>query len=137
MRLVLDTCALIALAEGERMREVALDAVRRAQSARMAYVPSVVALEIAQKSTAGKLRFADGLGAREWFERVMALFHLRPLPVTANVALAACELPEPFHKDPADRLIVALARLLDAPLVTIDQRILAYGRSAHVRAIAY
>ena len=52
-------------------------------------------------------------------------------------ALAAYELPEPFHKDPADRLIVAMARLLQAPVVTVDRRILAYGQQGHVQVLAY
>jgi PIN domain nuclease of toxin-antitoxin system len=30
--------------------------------------------------------------------------------ITADLALAAHELPEPFHKDPADRLIVGSSR---------------------------
>lgn len=48
--------------------------------------------------------------------------------MTAALALAAYELPEPFRKDPADRLIVAMARRLKASVVTVDRRILAYGR---------
>ena len=35
-------------------------------------------------------------------------------------------MPGEFHKDPADRLIVALARILDAELVTADGKILGY-----------
>jgi PIN domain nuclease of toxin-antitoxin system len=53
------------------------------------------------------------------------------------MALAAYELPEPFHKDPADRVIVAIARLLKGPVVTIDRRILAYGQQGHVQVLAY
>lgn len=34
-----------------------------------------------------------------------------------GMALAAYALPEPFHKDPADRLIVAMARRLNASVV--------------------
>jgi PIN domain nuclease of toxin-antitoxin system len=64
-------------------------------------------------------------------------FGLTEVPMSANMALAAYELPEPFHKDPADRLIVAMARLLDAPVVTVDRRILAYGRHGHVEVLPY
>ena len=53
------------------------------------------------------------------------------------MALAAYQLPEPFHRDPADRLIGAMARLLRAPVVTVDRRILAYGRQGHVEVLAY
>ena len=51
--------------------------------------------------------------------------------MSASMALA---VP---HKGSADRLIVALARLLKAPVMTIDQRILAYGRQRQVKVLAY
>jgi PIN domain nuclease of toxin-antitoxin system len=47
--------------------------------------------------------------------------------------LDSVSLPGEFHRDPADRLIVALARKLDAELVTADRKILAYSS---VKAIA-
>ena len=136
MALVLDTCALVALAEGERMRVAALAAIEAAQDAQALFVPSFVALEIAQKMAAGQLLFGK-VGARSWFGHAVRAFGLSEVPMSADMALAAYELPEPFHKDPADRLIVAIARLLDAPVVTVDARILAYGRAGHVAVLAY
>jgi predicted nucleic acid-binding protein len=47
-------------------------------------------------------------------------------------AIASSLLPEPFHKDPADRILVAIARRYDIPLVSCDEKILAYP---HVRAV--
>ena len=55
--------------------------------------------------------------------------------LTSQIAAASCRLPEPFHADPADRMIVATARELRATIVTADARILAYGRAGHVRAL--
>jgi PIN domain nuclease of toxin-antitoxin system len=52
------------------------------------------------------------------------------LPLSPEVAVESCQLPGPFHHDPADQLIVATARFYDSPLVTLDQRIRAYP---HVR----
>lgn len=135
-QLVLDTCALVALVEGERMRAAALAAIAAAQDAQALFVPSFVALEVAQKMAVGKLVFGK-TGARSWFGHAVRSFGLTQVPMSADMALAAYELPEPFHKDPADRLIVAIARLLEAPVVTIDRRILAYGRQGHVQVLAY
>jgi PIN domain nuclease of toxin-antitoxin system len=137
MRLVLDTCALVALAEGVAMRGEAIEALRAAQAEGAIFVPAVVALEIAQKAATGRLTFAAGRTARGWFEAAMRTNRFRHLPITADVALFAYELPEPFQKDPAARLIVAAARLLDAPVVTIDARILAYARQGHVQVLGY
>jgi PIN domain nuclease of toxin-antitoxin system len=54
-------------------------------------------------------------------------------PLTAEICLESVNLPGEFHRDPADRLIVALARSLNAELVTADAKILHYGA---VRTIA-
>jgi PIN domain nuclease of toxin-antitoxin system len=137
MRLVLDTCALVALAEREPMRSEAVEAIRMAQAEGTIFVPGVIALEIAQKAATGRFTLAAGRPARAWFEAAMRKARFHHLPMTADMALAAYELPEPFHKDPADRLIVAMARLLRAPVVTVDRRILAYGRQGHVQVLAY
>jgi PIN domain nuclease of toxin-antitoxin system len=52
--------------------------------------------------------------------------------ITPAIAIEAYSLPDEFHKDPADRIIVATARVYNCPLVTIDQNIVAYP---HVRLI--
>jgi PIN domain nuclease of toxin-antitoxin system len=49
-----------------------------------------------------------------------------------HIAMAAADLPGNFHQDPADRMIVATARSLSAPLVTKDKEIRSYE---HVRTI--
>ena len=48
-------------------------------------------------------------------------------PLSSEVAIAAAALAdEGFHRDPADRLIYATARVLDLPLVTRDTGIHAF-----------
>jgi PIN domain nuclease of toxin-antitoxin system len=86
---------------------------------------SVVSVwEIAVKTALRKLQL--GMAAREWVARASRAPGLRILPVDSDIALASAELPPPFHRDPADRLIVALARRLRAPLLTSDRKILEY-----------
>lgn len=86
---------------------------------------SVVSVwEIAVKTALRKLQL--GMAAREWVARATRAPGLRILPVDSDIALAGAELPPPFHRDPADRLIVALARRLRAPLLTSDRKILEY-----------
>jgi len=45
------------------------------------------------------------------------------LPITANIALQALELPASYPNDPADRVIGATALIEDIPLVTVDAKI--------------
>lgn len=86
---------------------------------------SVVSVwEIAVKTALGKL--ALGMDAREWVARASRAPGLRLIPLDADIALASAELPPPFHRDPADRLIVALALRLHATLLTADRKILGY-----------
>jgi PIN domain nuclease of toxin-antitoxin system len=122
---------------GEPMRRAAIEAIADAQRRATVFVPSVAALEIARKVSLGRLRLSDGTPAAVWFARALSEPGFEEWPITIEIAIAAYELPEPFHKDPADRLIIATARLLDAPVVTVDRKILAYGQLGHVRTIAY
>jgi PIN domain nuclease of toxin-antitoxin system len=45
------------------------------------------------------------------------------LPITANIALQAFELPASYPKDAVDRIIAATALIQDIPLVTADREI--------------
>jgi PIN domain nuclease of toxin-antitoxin system len=49
------------------------------------------------------------------------------ISITPKIAVEAQTLPGNFHKDPADRIIVATARVLDVPVVTVDRKILNYS----------
>jgi PIN domain nuclease of toxin-antitoxin system len=56
-------------------------------------------------------------------------------PLLPQVAVEACYLPDPFHRDPADRLLIATARVAHATLMTRDRRILDYAARGHPTAI--
>lgn len=68
----------------------------------------------------------------EWFDQALAYPGMRLLPLTPRIALASTQLPGDFHRDPADQIIVAMARTHDWPLLTSDGRILRYP---HVRTL--
>jgi AAA-like domain len=48
-------------------------------------------------------------------------------------AIASTQLPGEFHKDPANRILIAISRRYDIPLVTCDEKILRYP---HVQTIS-
>lgn len=70
------------------------------------------------------------LPIEQWVEKVLQLPYIELYPITPEIAINMTSLPDPFHKDPADRCIVATARALDIPIATIDHRIIEYP---HVR----
>lgn len=67
-----------------------------------------------------------------WLASVAEIETLRFSPVDAEIAVKSVSLVGKFHKDPTDRMIVATARTLNAPLVTKDEKMREY---AHVKTI--
>ncbi len=115
MKVVLDTCALLALAAGD-LSTHAVSEIRRADQA---CVSSVTAWEIAIKVAAGKLQLSGP--PERWFADLLEHYELREVHLDAELACAAAALPN-LHRDPFDRAIVALARATDAVLITSDER---------------
>jgi len=87
-------------------------------------VSAISVWEVATKTALGKLDV--GLPLREWFALAQQYPGIRIEPLGADDALTSAFLPGEFHKDPADRIIVALTRRLQAQLVTADRLIRAY-----------
>jgi PIN domain nuclease of toxin-antitoxin system len=135
---LLDTCAVIWLANGDRLQKQALDAIVAAGLGGGIFVSPVSAWEVGLLSRPR----ARGPAApqflpdpKAWFARVMAGPGIRPAPFTPDIAIDASHLPDDPLGDPADRLIIATARQLGLPVVTRDSRILAYARRGHLTAI--
>ncbi len=80
--------------------------------------------EVATKYALGKLTLPMPL--EEWFRIARTYRGITIEPVCAEDAIASASLPGTFHKDPADRMIVAMARRRKATLVTADSLIRAY-----------
>lgn len=96
------------------------------------YVSAVSSLEIARLIAIDRLRITADLG--EWVDQSLRLLGARTIPITHEIGIEAYRLPEPFHRDPADRVLVASARLLSLRLVTADHAILKYRRVQHIDA---
>ena len=62
----------------------------------------------------------------EWFEQAMNYPGVRLLELTPEIAFESTCLPGEFHRDPADQIIVATARIHNIQLATVDTKILAY-----------
>jgi PIN domain nuclease of toxin-antitoxin system len=63
----------------------------------------------------------------EWINSALALHDIEVLPLTAAIVVESTTLPAPFHRDPADPIIVATARICEIPLMTEDSLILEYS----------
>lgn len=64
---------------------------------------------------------------RQWLEAAAAPPLVQRCGISPAIAAEVAALPESFHRDPADRILVATARVHGATLVTRDRRILEAG----------
>jgi len=63
----------------------------------------------------------------EWLEQALQYPGIRLLNLTPRIIVEATQLPGSFHRDPADQLIVATARVHGTSLATADRKILEYA----------
>ena len=120
--LLLDTCTLLWHAGDSRKLSGTARSLIHAR-AHPIFVSSFSAFEIGTKSRKGKLDLP--LSAEEWFRQALDYYELRDLPVDWRIAAAATALP-PLHNDPADRIIIATAKLRELTIVTPDNLIAGY-----------
>ncbi len=59
----------------------------------------------------------------EWIDTALTYPGIQLLELTPQIAIELTRLPGEFHRDPADQIIVATARVHDYPLLTVDDRI--------------
>jgi len=135
---LLDTCAVIWLANGDPLAPSAVAAIVHAGQTGGVFVSPVSAWEVGllSRPKSGRnvgMQFLPDL--KTWFARVMAGPGIKEAAMTPGIAIDASFLPGDLHADPGDRLIVATARHLGAPIVTRDRRIIAYAGQGHVRVI--
>lgn len=131
--LLLDTHAILWLDNGDPLSPPAHQAIRQAAPAGGVLVSPVSAWEIGLLASKGRLML--DLEPIAWFQRFLSVAGIRLTPFTVQVAAGCWFLPEPFHGDPADRMLVATARECGVPLVTRDRRILDYASSGLISAI--
>jgi PIN domain nuclease of toxin-antitoxin system len=62
----------------------------------------------------------------DWLQQALSYPGVRLIELSPRICAESAQLPGEFHRDPADQIIVATARILDAPLVTVDGKILEY-----------
>lgn len=130
--IVLDTHVLIWWVSGatDQLSPAAQQAIEQEMVDGKIAVSSISAWELAMLVAKGRL--ALSMDVSEWLTCVGQIESVSFIPVDNIIAVKSTELPGEFHKDPADRIIVATARKVAAPLVTADEKILAYP---HVRTI--
>ncbi|MGV3739875.1 MAG: type II toxin-antitoxin system VapC family toxin [Gammaproteobacteria bacterium] len=83
-----------------------------------------------------KRRIILDMPCLSWIHKFIELTHIKILPLTVEIAVESCNLPDQFHPDPADRMITATARIENLTLITRDERILDYGNQSYVLTLS-
>lgn len=81
---------------------------------------------------AQRKRAMHGERIQRWIEDALSIRQLEVFELTPRVVCESMSLPDFKHNDPADRLIVATARVIGCPLITSDRKIVDYP---HVKTI--
>lgn len=109
-------------------------AIDRAAGSGQLRVAAISVWEAALLGSRG--RIALGRPIAQWITAAISAPGLSIEPLLPEIAVEACCLPEAFHRNPVDRMIVATARITGAALMTRDRQILDYASRGHLTAIA-
>ena len=122
MRALLDTHVLIRwLNDRSQLSSRQRQVIGAADDNSPLLVSDISLWEVATLHSLGRIRLSIPL--REWLEKAVAPPLVRRLGISPAIAAEMAALPDWFHRDPADRILVATARTLGATLLTQDRRI--------------
>ena len=77
-------------------------------------------------------RLSFEIDVHDWINQALSYPGIQLIEFSPRIAVESTQLPGEFHRDPADQIIVATARVNDCPLLTMDKKILDYK---HVKFI--
>lgn len=124
--IVLDTHTWIwFISNPELLSKRAKAAVNAAVKDKSILLSSISAWELALLVAKKRLKLT--IDVTDWIAKSESLPFIQFVPVTNSIAVKSVNLPLPLHPDPADRIIIATALSMGAPLVTKDKKLLNYS----------
>lgn len=131
--IVLDTHVWIGLINGnEKIVESGfLPIINKNMKQHEIYIPAICTWEISMLASKDRIILSDN--TLDWIKEAVSAPGITLCPLTPEIAFESANLPDNFHGDPADRMIVATARILQASLLTFDKKILNYAKKGYVK----
>lgn len=131
---LLDTHIFIWLADGNknlppRHRKIINEALTNSN----VYLNAISCWEIAM--LVSKKRMILSSPTLNWIEQALKQTGIQLYPLSPQISVESCQLPNGINSDPADKIIVANARTADLTLITQDKQIQKYSKQHHVRTI--
>lgn len=129
---LLDTQAWFWLVTGEaKFPENLRPFVQKLSDENCLFLSEISPWEIALKESLGKIKLSRPIS--KWMKTAVDGLELISLHI--DITIEATRLPGDFHKDPADRFIVASCRVQDLVLITADEAIKNYAKFGYVDVI--
>ena len=97
------------------------------------YLAAISVWEIAMMESKGRVNFK--LPTLQWIEEALKGVPIQLVPLYPAISVESCYL-EDFHGDPADRIIVATARVENLTLITRDKKIQSYAKLHKIKVVA-
>lgn len=132
--ILLDTCAAIWVVHDAAISAEAEQALTEASAEQVALVVSpMTAWEVGMLVSKGRIALSEE--PRSWFSGLLES-GVKLAELTPEILIASSFLPSCPLRDPADRIMAALARAYGYRLMTRDRPLLEYAAAGHLRAIA-
>jgi PIN domain nuclease of toxin-antitoxin system len=117
----------------QRLSRAALQAIRSAESDGNLRISVISIWELAMLEQRG--RVALPMNVRTWVEQALSKPGIGVTQLTPEIMIESVHLPGEMHGDPADRMLVATARVQGATLLSKDEQLIRYSRQRHVKLV--
>ena len=112
-----------AVNEPTNLSKKAIGLIKKTQPDQRA-IASISIWEFVMMVKLGRIKLK--VSPEEWLKNAINKTGMVVLELSPRIAIESCYLPGNFHKDPADRIIVATGRVYHMKLLTKDKKILNY-----------
>ena len=131
--LLLDTHTWLWMQDADpRIGRSVVRLIDHARAQMSVYVSAISVWEIGNLEQAGRVVLNAPI--EEWLALGYGPGLLQLIEVESKIACASTRLPGNIHRDPADRILAATARLHNLTLMTNDRQLLAYAKQGHLKA---
>lgn len=132
--LLLDTHIWIWLMLGENLTLKSQSLIEEHAQAGRLFLSCISLWEVSMLTAKNKIHLDRP--CHEWIDAALNEPQINVISLSPAISVESAYLPGDFHGDPADRIIVATARVELLTLLTRDEKILVYSRNKYLNAVS-
>lgn len=132
--IIIDTHIFLWLMEGSSdLKDSEIELINKVINNGQILVASISIWEIAMLQKSGKITLS--MPIKNWVEQSLNQKGIVIAAFDTEILIESVFLPGNFHKDHADRMIVATSRIKKLPLLTHDRRIIDYSNEGYLQIV--